>query len=405
MWAPFPIPIGDKWLDHLQERERPVYTHEEYINLVLHSGHIMSHDQTQQTTTEDPRMMAFFDSLVQRELEGWSSDESLESNNEVLEREAPLSASSSSQSDDEFDSYSPFTLRFASSILANVQSSEDNEDSELNHINAIVSELRSSDHTVQHENPNNNITMNENDGLAIIQPELSQHVPANAQTLMPGQQPMTARHKISDLISQKRKEYLTNARKATLEARRKSRTTTRQTQGQLSSSDEDSNEQPPIKTARTMPDVNNGASTSQVNDIIKNATKSTNQWLRDIKQRLKQEDDGKEQETLNTCHVEVGSTNGTTTEVCKPDPNQGCTAANKAGLGPHLSKDVPSTSTSTSSDTHPSFELTPRPELSADSTDQRTTWAEFSKFKHRVERARRQYRHSRDTQSSGSDHK
>jgi WD repeat-containing protein 22 len=39
----------------------------------------MSHDYSHQSTKEDPRMMAFFDSLVQREIEGWSSEESVSS--------------------------------------------------------------------------------------------------------------------------------------------------------------------------------------------------------------------------------------------------------------------------------------------------------------------------------------
>lgn len=34
----------------------------------------MTHDYSHQSTREDPRMMAFFDSLVQREIEGWCSD-------------------------------------------------------------------------------------------------------------------------------------------------------------------------------------------------------------------------------------------------------------------------------------------------------------------------------------------
>lgn len=35
----------------------------------------MTHDYSHQSTREDPRMMAFFDSLVQREVEGWSSED------------------------------------------------------------------------------------------------------------------------------------------------------------------------------------------------------------------------------------------------------------------------------------------------------------------------------------------
>lgn len=36
----------------------------------------MTHDYTNQNTNEDPRMIAFFDFLVQQEIEGWSSDRS-----------------------------------------------------------------------------------------------------------------------------------------------------------------------------------------------------------------------------------------------------------------------------------------------------------------------------------------
>ncbi|GBP70056.1 DDB1- and CUL4-associated factor 5 [Eumeta japonica] len=42
------------------DNPREIYTHEDYVSLVHHRG---------QSTSEDPRMMAFFDSLVQRELE------------------------------------------------------------------------------------------------------------------------------------------------------------------------------------------------------------------------------------------------------------------------------------------------------------------------------------------------
>ncbi|KAJ4447514.1 hypothetical protein ANN_09521 [Periplaneta americana] len=59
------------------DKQRKVFTHEEYISLVLRSGQFMSHDYSHQSTKEDPRMMAFFDSLVQREIEGWSSEESI----------------------------------------------------------------------------------------------------------------------------------------------------------------------------------------------------------------------------------------------------------------------------------------------------------------------------------------
>ena len=45
---------------------------------------MMSHDYTEASTEEDPRMIAFFDSLVQRELEGLSSDDSLSTDEEAI---------------------------------------------------------------------------------------------------------------------------------------------------------------------------------------------------------------------------------------------------------------------------------------------------------------------------------
>ena len=75
LWSPYrqPDSLGD--LEGLvEEKSRSLYTHEEYISLVLNSGSGLSHDYVSQSIQEDPRMMAFFDSLVRREIEGWSSD-------------------------------------------------------------------------------------------------------------------------------------------------------------------------------------------------------------------------------------------------------------------------------------------------------------------------------------------
>ncbi|XP_033360392.1 DDB1- and CUL4-associated factor 5 [Bombus vosnesenskii] len=79
IWSPFPLGSnclgGLKRDDGRQERQRRVFTHDEYIGLVLRSGQFMTHDYSHQSTREDPRMMAFFDSLVQREVEGWTSED------------------------------------------------------------------------------------------------------------------------------------------------------------------------------------------------------------------------------------------------------------------------------------------------------------------------------------------
>lgn len=39
----------------------------------------MTHDYSNQNTNEDPRMMAFFDSLIQQEIEGWNTNNSSDS--------------------------------------------------------------------------------------------------------------------------------------------------------------------------------------------------------------------------------------------------------------------------------------------------------------------------------------
>ncbi|XP_076233654.1 uncharacterized protein LOC143178735 isoform X2 [Calliopsis andreniformis] len=78
IWSPFSL--GNNCLGGLkkdsgiQERERRIFTHDEYIRLVLRTGQFIPHDYSHQSTREDPRMMAFFDSLVQREIEDWSSE-------------------------------------------------------------------------------------------------------------------------------------------------------------------------------------------------------------------------------------------------------------------------------------------------------------------------------------------
>ncbi|XP_034941352.1 DDB1- and CUL4-associated factor 5 [Chelonus insularis] len=79
IWSPFTLGNGClgglSRTDGKLEKQRKVFTHDEYIRLVLRNGQFMTHDYSHQSTHEDPRMMAFFDSLVQREIEGWSSED------------------------------------------------------------------------------------------------------------------------------------------------------------------------------------------------------------------------------------------------------------------------------------------------------------------------------------------
>lgn len=85
VWSPYQQPdsLGDLE-GHVEDKSRSLYTHEEYISLVLNSGSGLSHDYVSQSIQEDPRMMAFFDSLVRREIEGWSSDSDSDLSEEAI---------------------------------------------------------------------------------------------------------------------------------------------------------------------------------------------------------------------------------------------------------------------------------------------------------------------------------
>ncbi|XP_063387051.1 DDB1- and CUL4-associated factor 5 [Cydia fagiglandana] len=60
------------------DNPREIYGQDDYVTLMHLNGQYISHNYADQSTSEDPRMMAFFDSLVQRELEclGESSESS-----------------------------------------------------------------------------------------------------------------------------------------------------------------------------------------------------------------------------------------------------------------------------------------------------------------------------------------
>ncbi|XP_072341751.1 DDB1- and CUL4-associated factor 5 [Scyliorhinus torazame] len=85
VWSPYLQPNCAGDLDGaVDDDTRNLYTHEEYISLVLNSGSGLSHDYANQSVQEDPRMMAFFDSLVRREIEGWSSDSDSDLNESTI---------------------------------------------------------------------------------------------------------------------------------------------------------------------------------------------------------------------------------------------------------------------------------------------------------------------------------
>ncbi|KAK3093824.1 hypothetical protein FSP39_020659 [Pinctada imbricata] len=208
VWSPFPMMSGREGIDNgfvTNNDEREIYTHEEYINLVLRTGHVMNHDYSSQSVEEDPRMIAFFDSLVQRELEGNSSEDLSSSEEEMYERMVQLSRSdvsedSSSDEDvnlagqgheseaneDDIDdpAVSPFTIAFASVMAA--QASERSE--------ALATGRNDTDQQSASRTENSEETQETESATSERRSEL-----LNSDF-------WTTRRSISDLIAQKRKE-------------------------------------------------------------------------------------------------------------------------------------------------------------------------------------------------------
>lgn len=80
---------------------RDLYTHNDYVELVLGSGRPLTHEYDECSVEEDPRMLAFFDSLIQRELSGLNSDSTgTLSPDEFYANFAHPDSSSSSDEDD-----------------------------------------------------------------------------------------------------------------------------------------------------------------------------------------------------------------------------------------------------------------------------------------------------------------
>lgn len=117
LWSPLKLP---GMLDKV-DNSRRMFTHQQYFDMMINSNSTLSHDYSHQSTDEDPHMLAFFDSLIQREVERSISSDSDDSddasptsmffdfvtNSDDSEstdsdhREAPPVSDSDSSSDDE----------------------------------------------------------------------------------------------------------------------------------------------------------------------------------------------------------------------------------------------------------------------------------------------------------------
>lgn len=386
----------------------------------------MSHDYTNQSTEEDPRMMAFFDSLVQRELEGWSTDtQNSDSShyNQFVERSASdsdTSSVSSVVSRDEDGSLSPFTMAFASAMQ---QRSEVNAPSDGDELRNAINETNS------------------------FLDRLDDVTEASSSTGLVGQRPNSLRKSIGQLIHQKRKEYLKSTKRSL----------------STSSSESESSNKPiktkvkrhkkVVKSKHSKQDSNSDSSDEEENsiaatnaaDIFKNiATERSKQKerLRKIQKMRKKalfgSDSSDEEDVTSECASTKATSSCSVSSSYVPNFTQVSSVALETGSdqrdaignpqcssssvvnGSHIDSDklddpkdksdnkltengkhdsLPSLNNdcSTSNSNNASSEA-----AAPEGTNEQSqpTWTQFKRFKKKVEKARRQYRRASTQESA-----
>ena len=128
--------------------ERTVFSHQEYVDMIWSTGHPMTHSLGhEQSAEEDPRMIAFFDSLVQRELDNSAST----SNSDTDPRSYGFvysSTSSSSESDETDVTETWASLRGRATTAAHSSSAPDFS---FNDQTLVASEVRYDAAVEQHQ--------------------------------------------------------------------------------------------------------------------------------------------------------------------------------------------------------------------------------------------------------------
>ena len=189
LWSALPLPpsMGDITTELSTERERRVYSHEEYIGLVLREGSMISHDYSSESTRENPRMMAFFDSLVQREIEGWNTTDG--------ETDDTDTEYSNLEDGDESDTVS-YTRRERSGEGTGIDSSS---------TSASSSFLSSSSDSSRHDSGLGRERLTVTQGLSSPPPSQQE-----AETQTP---PQSSQNLIADLIAKKRVQLMRKSKK------------------------------------------------------------------------------------------------------------------------------------------------------------------------------------------------
>ena len=128
IWSPFCAP----GMADIEDQPRKMFSHQQYINLVINTGTGLAHDYTSQSTDEDPRMIAFFDSLVQREVDrsfSDSDDSELSPDTMYLNFAAESESSRDSESESSISSFQASLIRMSEAVA---QEEEESGNSDSN---------------------------------------------------------------------------------------------------------------------------------------------------------------------------------------------------------------------------------------------------------------------------------
>lgn len=142
VWSPFSIPGGCRSKDVFPGLSRQLYSHNDYLSFIQYGGLPLSHDEySNRSTEEDPRMLAFFDSLIQREKDSFHSD-SDDSVWDDLHLDLILQASSSEGSDSDTIGISVNRLLAREILRQPAQGSPETEPSANNSGQGVLRRLR-----------------------------------------------------------------------------------------------------------------------------------------------------------------------------------------------------------------------------------------------------------------------
>lgn len=214
-WSIFPMPFSMGGLENTVIKEnRKVYSHEDYINLVLESGQFMTHDYSHQSVQEDPRMMAFFDSLVQRDIEGWTSDSSDDS---IADRSTAFYDLrwANAHSDDSTSSSSLASDNESSNVVENSEADKNQKLRTVQYLEGLTKQIETNMKKSPQSDDENNVPSTSTGGTTDAEANKSPRVPSVENF---GNSDL---NRISQLIKEKKRDQMRKTAKFTVRASKK----------------------------------------------------------------------------------------------------------------------------------------------------------------------------------------